>query len=448
MITLWESLAPDANIRERSAWDSTRGDPSLAMLHSGQERQPAQTDSVKLPLRDVVAALGVMRETLSQWLPSFEQSGYFTAAKPGPAALRCVNLAECAGLLLSAIYYELPDEPVRRWSDRFVGDWVAAIVYPHWRRSRDMLAAQHGLHTSEGLGFTDFVGDYLRVLSSIPRYWLHSGRELSWTSRYETDAEQARLIWPRIQAWNIGGLSLDWSKEGRLGFSGSLQAYVRLLEQASGQLVAALRRASGGCGLPKAAANEAVDVAAYGIFVPQGAGAADQALLAWAVRSGLPAQLVLSGTPRVLLRADGDAEASVPPVRRLLQQCTLVHEHFHAIVETGLDRGFAQARAPYTDASAWQRAAALNEALAVWMEIEFLRRHAAALGSPQDVAAALDAVWAYVRAGDYPAWPYRGAEAIETRHAAQGIDGIRALLLRLRRDPGGALREFESGTGR
>lgn len=441
-IDLWKHRVPEA----RSAWDSTRDNPSLAMLHAGREQVSEQTEFVKLSLSDAVAALAAIRETLSQLLPSFEQSCYFTGAKPGPAALPCVNLAACAGLLISAIYREHPEECRRHWSDQVVGEWAAAIAYPHWRRTRDCLAAKHGLRTSDGLGFTDFVADYLRILLSIPQYWLHCGLDLSWTSGYEIGAEQASRVGPRISTWNIDGLSLRWSKDGKLGFSGSLQAYTQLLQRASQQLVAALRQASAGCGSPKTGADEIVDVATYGIFLPQDAGAADQALLAWAVRNGLPSQLALSGTPRVLFRAE--AEADVPPVRRLLQQCTLVHEHFHAILETGLDPSLATAHAPLADADAWQRATVLNEALAAWMEIEFLRRHTAALGEPQDVAAAQEAVWAYVRAGDYPAWPYRGAEAIETLHATRGIDGVRALLQRMRRDPNGALQEFESLRGR
>ena len=91
-------------------------------------------------------------------------------------------------------------------------------------------------------------------------------------------------------------------------------------------------------------AEEALEVAAHGIFVPAANAAADAALAAWASRRGIPPQVVLPDTPRVVFRATAlsGADDNVGR-RRLLERCTLVHEYFHAVVETGLDARTLQA---------------------------------------------------------------------------------------------------------
>jgi hypothetical protein len=120
----------------------------------------------------------------------------------------------------------------------------------------------------------------------------------------------------------------------------------------------------------------------------------------------------------------------------------LVHEHFHAILETGLD-STGRAAAGIADTNAWNQAAPLNEAVAAWMELEFLRRYPRWLGTPEEIEAARAALWAYVRAGPYPAWPYRGAERIEAIYNCGGTDAVRNLVLLLRDDPLAAMRSFE-----
>jgi hypothetical protein len=190
-------------------------------------------------------------------------------------------------------------------------------------------------------------------------------------------------------------------------------------------------------------AEEALEVAAHGIFVPAANAAADVALAAWASRRGIPPQAILPDTPRVLFRTTSPSDrADDSGCRRLLERCTLVHEHFHAVVETGLDARFRPARGPRDDPEGWEQATALNESLATWMEVQFLRRHAASLGEPEEVEAAQSAVWAYVRDGDYPNWPYRGAEAVEGLYSKGGIEAVRELVLRLRNDPRGAIQDF------
>jgi hypothetical protein len=52
-------------------------------------------------------------------------------------------------------------------------------------------------------------------------------------------------------------------------------------------------------------------------------------------------------------------------------------------------------------------------------------------------------LWDFIRSGDLPAWPYRGAELVEAIFAATGLDGVRSLLFTLRRDPKAAMLMFE-----
>ena len=126
----------------------------------------------------------------------------------------------------------------------------------------------------------------------------------------------------------------------------------------------------------------------------------------------------------------------------VLERCTLVHEHFHAILETGIGGDSLPARGA-GDPSAWERAAPLNEALAAWMELQYVRRYAPWLGTPDESSALQTALWAYIRSGQYPEWPYHGAERIELLFERGGIDAVRNLVLSLRDDPLLALQTFE-----
>jgi len=115
-----------------------------------------------------------------------------------------------------------------------------------------------------------------------------------------------------------------------------------------------------------------------------------------------------------------------------LAMAVLVHEHFHAAVAGGIDaQGRSAAAAESSDE--WELGSALNESLAVWAELHFFR-------GDREMA---EYVAAYFRSGDYPQWPYRGAELIECCYSSGGLPVVRTWIRRLRNDPANTQREFD-----
>ena len=82
----------------------------------------------------------------------------------------------------------------------------------------------------------------------------------------------------------------------------------------------------------------------------------------------------------------------------------------------------------------WERATALNEALAAWFQRHFFR----------DNLEMFQILTDYIQAGDYPDWPYRGAETVEDIYLQKGMGAIRELVGRLRRDPESAQVRFDA----
>jgi hypothetical protein len=176
----------------------------------------------------------------------------------------------------------------------------------------------------------------------------------------------------------------------------------------------------------------------HGVFAP--AGSADTDLERWAVQRGLAPAMALAGVPKVLyclstrereneLRRDSDKAG----LERGFQKCVLIHEHFHALLETGLDEHGARATGPGFRTE-WAKATPLNESLAVWMELHYVRGD----------AAQTSIVEAYMANGPYPDWPYAGAARVEQVFQRDDVDGVRALIRSLRTDPAAAQRHFDS----
>ena len=83
-------------------------------------------------------------------------------------------------------------------------------------------------------------------------------------------------------------------------------------------------------------------------------------------------------------------------------------------------------------AGAWESATGLNESLAAWMELHFARED-------RDLLAL---IWSFIKAGEFPDWPYRGAETVEKLYASGGIESIIHLTESLRADPESAQAAF------
>jgi hypothetical protein len=117
----------------------------------------------------------------------------------------------------------------------------------------------------------------------------------------------------------------------------------------------------------------------------------------------------------------------------LFQRCVIIHEPFHALLEIGLDSHRTTAVGAQFG-EAWRVALGLNESLAAWMEFHFAREK-------PDL---MDVVQAYIHAGQYPNWPYRGAEYIESLYQERGIEAIRELIANLRQDPKSTQAQFDA----
>jgi hypothetical protein len=395
----------------RLAWEAIRTEPFAREL-LGYERQSESSYTIEAPLAVLVQALAAIRNELAQVLPSLDDCSFVAANGPSPLASRSLSLAICAGKIVGELYWDAPDDE-RVWMDQYFYELVAGIVYPSWRRTRDVLRTLGVRAMLSSLDFRSFIGAYLDLMSMIFNYGLERAPDYIWSSKYSISAGAWKAIERELQSTGVTTHRPQWTgDEDKVLLEAPFASFVEIFDICASRLLAAIdsippRRPS-----PSQITEEALAVAAHGIFVPEASTAVDGALSAWAVRRGIAPQAALPDTPRVLVRASGEPIESEGGHRQLLERCTLVHEHFHAILETGLDARQVPAVAPREDPDGWRQASALNEALAAWMELHFLRRHAVSLGTPEDVAAAEAAVWAYIRAGDYSNWPYRGAETV------------------------------------
>jgi hypothetical protein len=185
------------------------------------------------------------------------------------------------------------------------------------------------------------------------------------------------------------------------------------------------------------------EVPTFGIYVPAGVSEVDRQLFRWADERNIPRELTLPGRPRVLVCLDAlprllrrllqQGSAVAADQGRTLQRLVLVHEHGHAIFELGLNSYGQTARAAQFGA-VWRTASALNESLAVWLEL-----HTARGKTPYE-----NWVWEYVRCGPYPNWPYRGAELVERQYEKAGMQGVCHLLDQFRQDAAIAQAKFDA----
>lgn len=161
-------------------------------------------------------------------------------------------------------------------------------------------------------------------------------------------------------------------------------------------------------------------------------------------RGGLSGSLLPPDSPAVLICSDAFdrlltslRDQGIEPDRARDQATaflftTLVHEHFHAALASGVDSdGHAPAGA--ADPGQWQAASHLNEALSAWAQ-----RHA--VRDDPDLFAQCST---YIGSGEYPDWPYRGADALEREYQERGIAAIRARVTLLRVDPEIAQQDFD-----
>jgi len=175
----------------------------------------------------------------------------------------------------------------------------------------------------------------------------------------------------------------------------------------------------------------------YGAFIDGKSIEADQSIEQVLRSQKIPSRIGLRGTPRVLLCLDalrlrndqGAISMDVGSTMRL-RRCVLVHEHFHAAMNLAPFPGGGVPLVPPGDLSALVYA--LHEALAVWFELHFAREDDCLRST----------VLEFIANGEWPDWPYRGAEHLEKFFAKAGIDYIHKLVSRFRRDPAAMAIEF------
>jgi len=182
----------------------------------------------------------------------------------------------------------------------------------------------------------------------------------------------------------------------------------------------------------------------YGVFLMGTAASAQVQFQATLTRSNWPKQAALSGQDKVLvclgaidrlrqkMQQESLGETKALELSRRFALAVLVHEHFHSALATGIDRNGHTPLGPQR-LDEWETATKLNESLAAWVERHFFRQ------DPEMV----DHIDAYIRSGEYPSWPYRGAETIERLYQQGGLPTVRGWIQYLRDDPVNAQKEFD-----
>ncbi|SHM71659.1 TIR domain-containing protein [Cryptosporangium aurantiacum] len=131
------------------------------------------------------------------------------------------------------------------------------------------------------------------------------------------------------------------------------------------------------------------------------------------------------------VRADGVPEAEVSENVVVMLSSTLAHEHAHGILALGVDEQGRAATGLRNDE--WTTAANLNEAIATWIQGHYQREDPDAFEE-----------WRrYVVFGEYPSWPYRGAETVEALYQRDGVGAVQRLIRDVRHDPDAAQRHFD-----
>ena len=183
---------------------------------------------------------------------------------------------------------------------------------------------------------------------------------------------------------------------------------------------------------------------AYGIFANAESQNVASYLLDITKKQNWPTGLALEGNHKILLCANaferykldlsklGVNQSQIEKMAEWFMIATLVHEHLHGILATGVDQ-YGKSSWASKDWDEWQKGNLLNESLAAWAELHFFRGNETMMTN----------ITEYIQAGEYPDWPYRGADKIEKIYQDQGIKGVRILIKQLREDPQYAQQIFD-----
>lgn len=393
---------------------------------------------------------------LTELLPKLNDWSYAAPAPKDDTALQAIGYAVVTSrfgyALLSGSDWATQNQATR------LADYVVDALYPSWRRARDYLVTW-GINEMAGLGFKDFMAAYLARMLGIFKFGLDTSPDFFHQGTYrisQAGSDMTRSLLPDVTIQVARRFHEDGEDEYLL--TAPFEDFVDLFERASQRFLQALDNLPGRDDAPKpttVATRAVIETSSFGIFAPEDAVHVDNSLAQWMVSRQAMPQLSLPGVPRVLYclhaleaaarRESDSADGAAPPPAALLSLALLVHEHFHALVDTAPCENGLPAVGPRRR-NDWVQAMPLNEALAAWMEVHAMREVAPLLGATEAAEAALKAVWGYIRSGAYPAWPYRGAERVQAVYDREGIAGVHRLVTALRQHPAEAQRAFDQAT--
>lgn len=324
-----------------------------------------------------------------------------------------------------------------------IANLIDAFAFPSWRICRDTLVEAGISEFDEQMSFLDFLDSYCLTIQSLFENAAMTMGEFVYSAGYGIPKKSWDNFVRKQSDIHIATVQDDkfYPKKDAIMLIDNMRQFASVFGSASKLLLRSISQLR-----PFATQIHeyfTAKVPMYGIYIGEQSEQAEQVLDSWALTNGIPAELTLPHNSRVLfclnsidrfrsaMEQSGQSRRDAMRLARDFQRCVLIHEHFHAILETGLDSSGATARGPRFGNS-WNAAVHLNESLAAWMEFHYSR-------SNQELH---EIVRAYIFAGEYPAWPYRGAEKLEIMFQSQGLAAIRAQIAAIRDDPESAQAAF------
>lgn len=413
------------------------------MARAGIPLPPAQDKQIWISFENtsfdtLVSALRFCRQELSLGLSHYDDIDTAIPVDPNPESEKYSALTTMVGMIADDVFRY--DSPVRE-----LGGWLEDVVSPSWRSMRDELADLNFHNFSLGTDYLWFISACLNTILRMLQEGLTNLGDFGAECGYPIKKSSWGVLRNEFPGLKLSPTIMKHSfrDEERVISEGPYSEFVRLYAQAKDRLINILsQRAKFKTQLERIFA---VQAPAYGIYVPANSISTDDGLKRWAFDRGVPTDLTFPNSARVLYclmaqeRFEKETEKVLVDRRKAhqmacdFQRSVLIHEHFHAILETGLDEKRSSANG-VKFGEAWRISSPLNESLAAWMELHNAR------GNRELMAL----VWSYIRAGTYPQWPYRGAEKIETMYQRGGIDSVRGLVCSLRRAPESAQAEFDA----
>ncbi len=403
-----------------------------------------------------VQTLVSLRKVLAKALPEYNNSDRTSATNPDDAGIHCLAIAREVG----SICHEINDGFLGKGEldifkqsgitledgNKLTGSqcgllidqcscikgWIEDVIQPGWRQIRNELLGLNLGAFHSGLSFVGFITTFLKTVHTLMQTGLQNVGDFEYRDGFSIRLESWQLLQKEQPALQLQAEPVTDRKGQEVVFlKGSFSEFIRVFDEASRRLTEALSQGAS-MGSPTQQLF-LVTVPTYGIYAPPDSRTTDEALQQWALKRGVPVQFTLPQSPRVLLCLSArqrfeeqlalEQDNDSAELAKLFQLCTLIHEHFHAILAIGLDSN--RALASGSQLASWQTASPLNESLAVWMELHFAREN------PK----LTDLIWSYIRAGSYPDWPYRGAEYIENLYQEKAMEAVRELITEMRQRP-------------